>query len=312
MSPSPTKESLLIRSLLFAPANEPRKVAKLPSFGADAIVLDLEDAVAKEQKIAARPQARAALTSIKGPLRCVRVNAFDTGLTPGDVEAVVCSDLDAVILPKVETPQDLRRLDALLATSELQNGMTSGCVRVLALIETCVGVAAAGDIARASGRLAALIFGSGDLGRDLSLMTMSSNITSALAYGRSKLVYDARAAGLPGPIDGPYMAVRDAEGCERDALVARALGHRGKVCIHPDQVAVANRVFGSDPGELETARRVIEAFKAAEAKGAASITVDGMFVDYPIVEKAERILRVADAIAARTAHHHANRRGKSE
>lgn len=283
-----------IRSLLFAPANEPRKVAKLAGTGADAVVLDLEDAVAREHKIAARAMARDALATITRPVRCIRVNAWDTGLTPGDVAAIVSPDLDVIVLPKVESPRDLQRLDAAIAVA--MPGERGP--RVLALIETCAGILAAAEIARASPRLAGLVFGAGDLGKDLGLPTLRGDISGALAWGRAKLVYDARAAGLPGPIDGPCLAVRDQAAMEVEARMAAALGHRGKVCIHPDQVAIANRVFSPDADEVAFAHKLIAAFAQAEARGSASITVDGVFVDYPIVEKAQALVRLAQRSGA--------------
>lgn len=287
-----------IRSLLFAPANEPRKVARLGTVGADAIVLDLEDAVAREHKVAARAMAREALASITGPVRCIRVNAWDSGLTPGDVAAVISPMLDVLILPKVETARDLQRLDAAIATALAGTGNPGP--RVLALIETCAGILAASEIARASPRLAGLVFGAGDLGKDLALPVLRGDISGALAWGRAKLVYDARAAGLPGPIDGPCLAVRDHAAMEAEARAAFALGHRGKVCIHPDQVAIANRVFSPDAEEVAFARRIIAAFAEAEARGSASIMVEGVFVDYPIVEKAEALVRLAERTGAAT------------
>ena len=290
---------LLLRSLLFAPANEMRKTRKLGGSGADAVVLDLEDAVAREQKAAARPLARAALREIRGPLRCVRVNAFDTGLTADDVAAVVCPELDVVVLPKTEAPVDLRRLDAMLDAAEAAADMPRGAVRVIPLIETCVGVTAGAEIARASTRTLALAFGSGDLGRDLALPSIRGDLSAALAYGRGKIVYDARAAGLPAPLDGPYLNVRDGAGLEADCRAAAALGHGDKVLIHPDQVAIANRVFGPQPDEVAFARKIVAAFAAAEAEGSAAIAVDGVFVDYQIAVKAQAILDLAEAIAAR-------------
>jgi citrate lyase subunit beta/citryl-CoA lyase len=280
-----------IRSLLFAPANEPRKVAKLGTVGADAVVLDLEDAVAREHKLAARAMAREALAHITGTLRCVRVNAWDTGLTPADVAQVMCPALDVLVLPKVESPRDLVRLDA--AIDAAWAGSSPG-PRTLALIETCAGVLAAAEIARASPRLAGLVFGAGDLGKDLGLPTLRGDISGALAWGRAKLVYDARAAGLPGPIDGPCLAVRDHAAMEAECRAAAALGHRGKVCIHPGQVAIANRVFAPAPEEIAFAHRLIAAFTEAEARGSASITVDGVFVDYPIADKARALLALAE------------------
>ena len=293
-------EGWLFRSLLFCPANEPRKVKRLAQSGADAVVLDLEDAVADAHKVAARSDARAALPALAGVTRCVRVNSFETGLTAGDVAAIVCPDLDAIVLPKVESVQDLRRLDRLIARAETANGMSVGAVRAIAIVETCAGIAAAAEIA-AGPRLCRFVFGAGDLATDLALPSIRGDLSAALAYGRAKIAYDARAAGLPPPVDGPYMRVRDLEGLARDSEVARALGHGGRLCLHPGQVPVVNRIFAPDPDEVAFARKVIAAFAEAERAGSASIMVDGVFVDYPIVYKAERIVARADAIAAREA-----------
>ena len=292
-----------MRSLLFCPANEPRKVARLSASGADAVVLDLEDAVAEGEKVAARRSAREALPTVRNALRCVRVNAFDTGLTPGDVEAVVCEDIDALLLPKVETAADMRRLDRLISKAEAKNRLAHGHVRVIALVETCAGIGAAAEIATSGSRLITLVLGSGDLGSDLGLPTILGDLGGALAYGRAKIVYDARAAGLPPPLDGPFLKVRDQALLEQDCIVSRSLGHRGRVCIHPDQVPVVNRIYGPDPDEVLFARKVVDAFVEAERTGSASIAVDGVFVDYPIVHKAERIIALADAIAARAREH---------
>lgn len=293
-------EQWLFRSLLFCPANEPRKVARLARSGADAVVLDLEDAVADAHKLAARLDARKALPGLAGVTRCVRVNSFETGLTAGDVAAIVCPELDAIVLPKAESVEDLRRLDRLIARAETGNGVRAGAVRVIAIVETCAGIAAAADIA-AGPRLCRFVFGAGDLAADLALPTIRGDLSAALAYGRAKIVYDARAAGLPPPVDGPYMRVRDFEGLARDSEIARALGHGGRLCLHPDQVPVVNRIFAPDPAEVAFARKVVAVFAEAERAGSASIMVDGVFVDYPILYKAQRIVARAEAIAAREA-----------
>ena len=290
---------LLLRSVLFCPANEERKVRRLAQSGADAVILDLEDAVAAKEKVKARGLARAALPDIHGVLRAVRVNAFDTGLTVEDVKGVVCADLDLVVLPKAETAEDVRRIDRLIGEAEAAQGLPPGAIGLVAIVETCVGIHNGYEIARASPRLVRLAFGSGDLGNDLALPTIRGDMKAALAYGRGKLVYDARAAGLPSPLDGPHLAVRDLEALEEDSRVARDLGHGGRICIHPAQVPVVNAVFSPQAEEVALARKVVDAFNAAEEEGSASITVEGTFVDYPIVYKAQRILAVAAAIAAK-------------
>jgi citrate lyase subunit beta / citryl-CoA lyase len=289
-----------LRSLLFAPGNELRKVEKVASFGADAIILDLEDAVPNADKVRARPMVRDAVTRIRGPLVCVRVNALSTGLTAGDVDGVVAAGLDAIVLPKTETPEDVLTVDALIAAAERREGLPAGRVRLLPLVETARGVLAAFPIAAASARVLTIAFGSGDFTRDLELPAIRWSLEGVeLAWARAKLVVDARAAGKPRPIDGPYIAVRDAEGMAADCRVARSLGYQGKICIHPSQVAPANRAFVPDADEVAFCRKVVTAFQAAERQGSAAITVDGIFVDYPVAEKAARIIALAEALEAR-------------
>jgi citrate lyase subunit beta/citryl-CoA lyase len=237
-----------------------------------------------------------------GPLVCVRVNGLATGLTAGDVEGVVARGLDAVVLPKTEAPEDLHAMDAMLAAAERRAGLPPGHVKVLPIVETARGLLAASAIAGASPRVITIAFGSGDYTRDLELPAIRWSLEGTeIFYARAKLVVDARAAGRPRPIDGPYIAVRDAQGFEADCRTARRLGFQGKICIHPSQVAPANRVFAPDPEEVALCRKIIESFRAAESTGSASITVDGIFVDYPIVDKAARIVALAERLAAKDA-----------
>jgi citrate lyase subunit beta/citryl-CoA lyase len=242
-----------IRSLLFCPATEPRKVAKLSGSGADAVALDLEDAVASGEKASARAGVRAALATLHDPLRCVRVNPLDSRNGEDDVRSAVCLDLDAIIAPKIETRQDLRHLDRLIEAAEIAGGIAVGRIEVIALIETAAGVCAAQEIASAGGRLLKVALGSADLGNDLGLSTMNSDVAPALGYGRSKLVYDARAAGLESPLDGPFLEIRDQEGLATECRLSRSLGYGGRVCVHPDQVATVNRAFAPDPADVEFA-----------------------------------------------------------
>lgn len=304
-----------LRSLLFAPGNEPRKVDKVASFGADAVILDLEDAVPDAQKVASRALVRAALGTVAGgpagssgaaalgrPLVCVRVNGFHTDLTAGDVGGVVAPGLDCIVLPKTECAEHLRAVAALLDDAEARAGVPGGHVRVLPLVETARGMVRGAEIAGAHPRVLTLAFGSGDFTRDLDLPSVRWSADGGeLAHARARLVLDARAAGAARPIDGPYLSVRDAAGFERDCLAARTLGFQGKILIHPSQVAPANRLFAPDPDEVAFCRRVTADFGAAVARGSASITVDGVFVDYPIADKAARIVRLAEALAARDA-----------
>ena len=223
---APRPDNPLVRSLLFCPANEQRKVAKLSDSGADAVVLDLEDAAAAREKAAARAGVRGALASLRGAIRCVRVNPLDTGFGEDDVKSAVCADLDAIVLPKIETRRDLSRFERLIA-AEAANGVAAGQVKVIVLVETASGVCAANEIAAAEGRLLKIILGSADLRNDLALPIMRGDMTAALAYGRAKLIYDSRAAGLDPPLDGPFLDIRDRQGLAADCRVSRSLGYAG-------------------------------------------------------------------------------------
>jgi citrate lyase subunit beta/citryl-CoA lyase len=288
----------IIRSLLFAPANEVRKTRRLGDSGADAVVLDLEDAVADSEKISARSDAVEALAAINGPLRCVRVNPISTSFGAGDIAAVVCSNLQAIVLPKVEHSRDLEIVSELIAAAERAAGVAEGTIGLIPLVETTRGVSAATDILASRDRIASVALGTGDLGTDLALPTIKGDLSKALHYGRARFVYDARANGHRGIIDGPHLNVRDLEDLRADCQRGRELGFTGKVCIHPDQVAVANEVFSPDPKDVEFAREVVKAFEAAERDRSAAIEVGGVFIDYPILYKARRIVELADRIAA--------------
>ncbi|HET9186156.1 MAG TPA: CoA ester lyase [Solirubrobacterales bacterium] len=276
-----------LRSLLFAPADDERKLARLPQAGADAIVLDLEDAVAAGSKRRAREAAAEALAGIDfAGLTAVRVNGFATGLTAEELEAVCVPGLDAVVLPKAESAAELAELDAILAAAEERRGISAGSIRVLPLVETAAGILAAAQIAAAGPRLLTLVLGSGDLAADVGLGRTEDGAELLLA--RSTVVFAAAAAGLAPAIDGPYFDFRDAEGLRRDSARSRALGFGGRVTIHPGQLEAVHASYSSaDPEHL---RRVVSAFREAEGRGVAAIEVDGSFVDYPVYRHALREL----------------------
>lgn len=291
--------SRILRSLLFAPGNHPRKVAKVATFGADAVVLDLEDAVAEAEKAATRPLIRAALASLpRGPLRYARVNALETGLTFDDLEGVVCPDLDGVMLPKVEGPDTLATVERTLAELERAVGLEVGKIDLLPLVETARGILQALAIAERAGRVRRLGFGAGDFRRDVAV-SFSGALWEPdgleLLFARSQLVLASRAGGLEPPIDTVWLDVRDNAGLEQDARAALRLGFGGKAAIYPGQIEVIHRVFTPSDEEIAYARRVVEAFERAEAEGSASIAVDGRLVDYPIAIKARWMLERAGA-----------------
>lgn len=283
-----------IRSLLFTPGNDARKVSKVATFGSDAVILDLEDAVPIAEKEATRPKIREALPALAaGPLRYVRVNAFETKLTRGDLEAVVCPALDGIKLPKVERSDEVQEADHLIGQFEAREGISAGSIDLIPTIETARGVLSAEAIAGASPRVRRLSFGAADFCRDVGIR-FTGNLWESdgleLQYARSHLVLSSRAAGIEPPLDTVWIDIRDNEGLERDARTALRLGFGGKSAIYPAQVAIINSIFSPSEGEIALAHKIVDAFDAAEAAGAAAIQVDGRMIDYPIAIKARWVL----------------------
>ena len=289
-----------LRSLLFAPGNHPRRLERVGDFGSDAIVLDLEDAVADSEKTAARSSVRGALSRYEETVVVVRVNAATTGLLEGDVESVVLPELDCLMLPKVESADTLAAADELVSSLERERRIDEGQIRFLPIVETAAGIARCEDIAFAApDRVLTLVFGLGDFSVDIGVDLTREG--TELLYARSRVVVAARASGMPAPIDGPYPDIHDVEGLVENTLLSRQLGFQGRVVVYPPQVEHVQRAYAQlSQAELEHARSVVEAFEAAEAAGLASIQVDGRFVDYPLYHRARHRLRLHETIAAHT------------
>ena len=280
---------------MFCPGNHPRKLEKVFEAGGDAVILDLEDAGAGAEK----PATRAAVVeALKRPRRCrgyVRVNAYDTEFCYGDLCEIIGPWLDGIVLPKLESVEDIRSVDWLLENLERERGMEIGSVDVMPIIETAKGQNAVRQIAQADTRIRRLSFGAGDYTKDLG-MEWSLGETE-LASMRAEMVMASRLGELEPPVDTVFIHIREHDAFRASCDLVRDLGFQGKMCIHPDQVPVANVAFTPTEEQLAFAHKVIEAFAEAEAKGSASIQIDGYFVDYPIVDKAKRIIDLGEAIA---------------
>ena len=284
------------RTYLFAPGNHPRKVEKVFDTGTDVVILDLEDAVAISEKAATR---KVVGESLQRPRKCrgyVRINALDTEFTFGDVEAVVAKGVDGIVLPKVERPADLQMVDWMMTSLERQRGLPEGGIDLMPIIETGKGVAHVREICGAVGRLKRVAFGAGDYTRDMAIeWTMHEG---ELAHARAEIVLASRINDLQPPIDTVFIHINEHEHFKNSAILARQFGYQGKMCIHPNQIAATNDAFTPTAEEVAWSRKVITAFQEAEAAGSASIQVEGYFVDYPIVVKAERVVALAEAIEA--------------
>lgn len=282
------------RSMLFVPGNRARMLDRAPSTGADALVVDLEDAVPAGEKVAARRLTRAALPRLaaSGTPVFVRVNNVNTGQARVDLMAIVRAGLAGVVHPKTEHPQDLRDLDVMLREAEVRNNVRPGDTAVLPLIETPRGLLDVQRIATAIDRVAGLALG----GEDYTSALGVPRSDEALAHSRAVIVTVAVALGI-GAIDTPYPAIDDERGLARETKLAAAMGFRGKFAIHPGQVPAVNKAFSPSLDDVAHARRIVDAARRAERQRKGSVAVDGKMVDAPVVARAHRTI----AMAARTA-----------
>ncbi|WP_242346609.1 HpcH/HpaI aldolase/citrate lyase family protein [Anaeromyxobacter terrae] len=281
------------RSVLYVPGANARAIEKARALDADALILDLEDAVAPAAKVEARARVLEALAAggFGHRERAVRVNGLATPWGADDVAALARAGADAVVLPKVESAAEVHAAEAALAAAGAPDGLALWC-----MIETPRGVLASAEIARASPRLACLVAGTSDLVKDLGARHTPGRLEVLTSLGL--IVLAARAAGLAA-LDGVHLDLGDDAGLEASCRQGRDLGFDGKTLIHPRTIAAANRAFAPDAAELEEARRVIAAHAAAEAAGQGVVVVDGRLVEALHVAAARRRVALAEAIAAR-------------
>ncbi len=294
----------VLRSMLFIPASSWRMVMRAGGELQDAIILDLEDAVAVAEKETARIFARDAAPALKarGMDVFVRVNALATGFTREDLRYVVAPGVDGIVLPKTETREDVARLDRMLRKEEERKKLKAGQVAIMPLIESPLGVVNANEIAAGSRRVAALGFGAGDFLRELGegfavARLAPDDYFPAVLHARSVVSIAARIAGVPA-IDTPFFGLLiDTEGLVRESVRARLLGFRGKMLIHPRHVEPVNQVFSPSREDVEFARRMIAAYEEAAAKGLGAASFGGRMIDYAMVAMGKELVARAAAIA---------------
>jgi citrate lyase subunit beta/citryl-CoA lyase len=276
------------RSVLFAPANRPELVAKLPRSSPDVVVLDLEDAVPATEKPAARAMARAGAQTLlaleSGPAVIVRVNAPGTEWFDDDLREAPVPGLAGVIVPKLETLDEADRAATALDRAACAD------VGIVAGIETARGVADARTLL-VHERIVACYFGAEDFTVDMGGVRRDDNLE--VLFPRAQVALAARLAGVPA-LDIVVAAFTDEERFRREAAEARALGYAGKLCIHPSQVPLANAAFVPGADEVERARRLLAAYDAAVAEGRAAIAFEGQMVDEPLAARARAVLRAVE------------------
>ena len=282
-----------------------RMISKAPTVEADAIILDLEDAVPFPDKETGRFLVKDSLKFAKsgGSPVYVRTNGVPTGLLADDLDSVVQKGLDGIVLPKCQSKNDIHQLERMLKKLETKRRIKPRSIGILCTIETAKGVQNAWEIATASKRIFAIGFGAGDYSIDMGASPYKLSVAqgeSEIIYPRSVIAVAARAAGIKA-IDTVFFGLlTDKDGFVKECTVARRLGFHGKFLIHPNQVEAANRLFCPSPEDVEYAKRVKQVFGDSEAKGTAgAATLDGRLIDYATYTMAEHILETAQAIAER-------------
>jgi citrate lyase subunit beta/citryl-CoA lyase len=283
------------RSVLYLPGANERALAKAPTLATDALILDLEDAVAPDAKAEARDRIVAALDGSSFGSRevAVRSNGLDTDWYGDDVRAIASAGPDAMLVPKVSSADDVHA-----AADALDRAGADDTIALWAMLETPAAVRRAAEIAGASERLTVLVMGTNDLAKELRTQAWPDRgpLLTSLAW----CVLAARETGTA-IVDGVFNDLGDAEGFEAECRQGRAYGFDGKTLIHPKQLETCNRVFAPSDDEVAHARRVIDAFEEALAEGRGVATVDGRLIEQLHVDQARRDLAMADAIAERDA-----------
>ncbi|MBT7507319.1 MAG: CoA ester lyase, partial [Rhodospirillales bacterium] len=280
------------RSVLYMPGSNARALEKGRTLAADALILDLEDAVAPNQKDEARNNICGALAEGGYGMRelLIRVNGFQTEWGIADMTAAATSGAHGIVIPKVESPDTVRMAETILEDNGAPDDMAIWC-----MIETPFGVLSAERIAASGNRIAGFVMGTSDLAKDVH--AAHTRDRQPMLYSLSQCLLVARAYGLT-ILDGVHLNLADDEGFYHSCIHGRDLGFDGKTLIHPKTLDIANRAFGPDAAAVDWARRVITVHGEAEAAGSGVVLLDGQLIENPHVEDARRVLGLADMIEA--------------
>ena len=301
------KKQVILRSWMFVPGDRGRMIEKAFGLPVDAVMMDLEDGVAASEKDTARRQIAASLdqvaarlkedASIHTPSRYVRINAVGHERMREDLALVVRPGLEGLVVPKVETPEQVKTVERILDIREPELKMPANSVRMLVAIESPKGLFNAYSIASASPRVIGLIFGAEDFSRELGLPLRREGEARDLIYARSALATAAAAAHVQA-VDGVWPDLKDPEGLATFSRQSRRLGFSGMSLIHPSQIDAVNAAFTPTADEIDYARRVLKAFEDAKERGQGAVAFGGQLLDYPIVDRARQIVELAESLGA--------------
>ena len=282
---------MILRSFLFVPGNRIDRIEKAFASPADGVIIDLEDAVAPSEKESVRKQVGLFLGKANRKNIFLRVNGVKTPFFMEDLAGVTQPSVRGIVIPKSEDPEAFQKADQRLGELERQRSLPEGQIRMIAQIESALGLWRAREIGTSTRRIIGLAFGAGDLTLDLGAKLTKTG--EELFYARSHLVFASRLAGVYA-IDAPFMLdVKDVEGLAAEARRSRQIGLRGKFCIHQSQVGPVNEIFSPTPEEIDRARKIIQAYDQATGKGEGAIALEGEFIDPPVYERAKQILDFA-------------------
>jgi citrate lyase subunit beta-like protein len=282
------------RALLYMPGDDRRKIEKATTLGVDCICMDLEDGTALNKKAEARGVIAQALRELDfgKSERCIRINSVGSGFEIDDLAAALAAGPDTIVLPKVESADQVKWISGKIESYELSNGLPVGGIRLLVGLETAKGVLNLKKIARAEARLEALIFGGEDFAA--SIGATRSLAATELLYARQAVVTTCAAYEIQA-IDIVYIDFRDTEGLRREAQQGADWGFVGKQIIHPNQVGPVQEAFTPADEAIVHARRVVEMFEASQKEGKGAYALDGKMIDMPLVKAAQNVLERARA-----------------
>jgi len=282
------------RALLYMPGDDRRKIEKATKLGVDSICMDMEDGVAVNMKAEARAVIAQAMKDLDfgQTERCIRINSIGSGLEKRDLAAALVTRPDAIVVPKVETAEQVRWVSEHIETYELSSNSKLGGIRLLVGVETAKGVMNIKEIAGADKRLEAIIFGGEDFAA--SIGAVRTKAASELIYARQATVTACAAFDLQA-IDIVFIDFKDNEGLRLEAEQGAGFGFSGKQIIHPNQVAAVQEAFTPSDSALEYAKRIVESFESSQKEGKGAYALDGKMIDMPLLKNAQKVLDRAKA-----------------
>jgi len=282
------------RALLYMPGDDRRKIEKATSLGVDCICMDMEDGVAINKKAEARAVIAQAMKKLDfgRSERCIRINSVGSGMEKDDLAAALATNPDAIVVPKIESAEQVKWVSEHIETYELSSNRSIGGIRLLVGVETAKGIMNLRAIAEADKRLEAVIFGGEDFAA--SVGALRTKAATELLYARQAVVTGCAANDLQA-IDIVYIDFKDAEGLRVEAEQGAGFGFSGKQIIHPNQVSVVQEAFTPSGSAIEYAKRIVESFESSQKEGRGAYALDGRMIDMPLLKNAQKVLERARA-----------------